>query len=412
MYIQDAPTEGSNNYALWVDAGSVRIDDVAAASGEVTICATTGGVLVKRSAACTGSDLAEYYPMIEGIEPGDIVSTTDTPNTIEDETAPFLAGKSYGAYESKMLGVVSSIYEHEAPGEGLRKAEHYHLLALAGRVPVKVSTENGPIVIGDSITSSSTPGVGMKATEAGRVVGIALSSYDSTDPAAVGEVILFVNLHWQGGDLFTQEQKGQLVNLDPEQLRTGLAQLGLVVDEDGTLRVQKLVAQNVEVGTSQNPSGITLYDENGSPRCVKVLSSGQLATYDGTCEAVATANSFEPLGSVESAEPAPEPASDPAAEPAPASEPVADSTPPTISLLGDATVSIEAGDAYADAGATATDDVDGDITASIVMVNPVDAAVIGTYTVTYNVSDAAGNQAQEVARTVQVIEPAPAAPEP
>jgi len=37
-------------------------------------------------------------------------------------------------------------------------------LALTGRVPVKVTNENGPIVPGDLLTSSSTPGYAMKWT--------------------------------------------------------------------------------------------------------------------------------------------------------------------------------------------------------------------------------------------------------
>ena len=38
----------------------------------------------------------------------------------------------------------------------------------------------------------------------------------------------------------------------------------------------------------------------------------------------------------------------------------------------------------------------------LVLVNPVDANTVGTYTVTYNVSDAAGNAAVQVARLVKV----------
>jgi len=85
--------------------------------------------------------------------------------------------------------------------------------------------------------------------------------------------------------------------------------------------------------------------------------------------------------------------------------PIPDTTPPIITLIGDATVTLTVGDTYVDAGATAADDVDGDITANIVTVNPVNTAVAGTYTVTYNVSDAAGNVATEVTRTVTVNPP-------
>ena len=67
---------------------------------------------------------------------------------------------------------------------------------------------------------------------------------------------------------------------------------------------------------------------------------------------------------------------------------VVDTTIPVITLVGDATVSIEVGTTYTDAGATALDNYDGDITSSIVTVTTVDTSSVGTYTVTYDVSDA------------------------
>jgi hypothetical protein len=83
-----------------------------------------------------------------------------------------------------------------------------------------------------------------------------------------------------------------------------------------------------------------------------------------------------------------------------------DPVPPVITLLGDATVNLTTGDAYVDAGATATDDVDGDITANIVTVSNVDTMMAGNYQVTYNVMDAGGNPATEVVRTVIVADDA------
>ena len=79
-----------------------------------------------------------------------------------------------------------------------------------------------------------------------------------------------------------------------------------------------------------------------------------------------------------------------------------DTTIPVITLLGESTVTLEIGQVYTDAGATAEDNYDGDITEAIVTVNNVDTSVVGTYTVTYNVSDANGNVAVEVTRTVNV----------
>ena len=84
---------------------------------------------------------------------------------------------------------------------------------------------------------------------------------------------------------------------------------------------------------------------------------------------------------------------------------VADTTPPVITLTGSSTVSITEGTTYVDAGATATDDVDGDITSHITSTSTVDVHTPGTYSVTYNVSDAAGNAAIPVVRTVIVTDP-------
>tara|TARA_B100000809_G_scaffold77865_2_gene75728 strand:+ start:26904 stop:29000 length:2097 start_codon:yes stop_codon:yes gene_type:complete len=81
---------------------------------------------------------------------------------------------------------------------------------------------------------------------------------------------------------------------------------------------------------------------------------------------------------------------------------IVDAGTPVITLIGDATMNIKPGDAFTDPGATATDDVDGDLTNDIVVVNPVDNNTEATYTITYNVSDSSGNAATEVTRTVIV----------
>ncbi|MEE8466003.1 MAG: immunoglobulin-like domain-containing protein, partial [Dehalococcoidia bacterium] len=81
-------------------------------------------------------------------------------------------------------------------------------------------------------------------------------------------------------------------------------------------------------------------------------------------------------------------------------------TQPVITLLGSDPdpVVVILGGTYNDAGASAFDTLDGDITASIVTVNPVDTKIPETYTVTYNVTDASGNAALQVTRTVIVTE--------
>ncbi|MBG7617736.1 MAG: DUF5011 domain-containing protein, partial [Chloroflexi bacterium] len=72
---------------------------------------------------------------------------------------------------------------------------------------------------------------------------------------------------------------------------------------------------------------------------------------------------------------------------------------PTITLVGNSTVSITQNNAYTDAGATAVDGAGGDITGSIVIGgDTVDTSTIGAYVITYNVSTAV-----EVTRTVNVV---------
>lgn len=80
-----------------------------------------------------------------------------------------------------------------------------------------------------------------------------------------------------------------------------------------------------------------------------------------------------------------------------------DTTAPIITLLGSATVSQNQGQSYTDAGATATDAVDGDLTDSISTSGSVNINVPGTYIITYSVSDAAGNAATSVVRTVTIL---------
>lgn len=89
-----------------------------------------------------------------------------------------------------------------------------------------------------------------------------------------------------------------------------------------------------------------------------------------------------------------------------------DLEPPVLTLLGATPVTVQCGGLYEDAGATASDDVDGNITHRIVetitfggnVVPSVNTSVLGTYTIHYEVSDNAGQEATPVTRTVDVVD--------
>jgi hypothetical protein len=80
---------------------------------------------------------------------------------------------------------------------------------------------------------------------------------------------------------------------------------------------------------------------------------------------------------------------------------------PIITLQGTNPVNIPVGTTYTDAGATANDLEDGDITANIVSSGSVDTSVVGTYIITYDVIDSNGNVATQVTRTVNVVNAVP-----
>lgn len=120
-------------------------------------------------------DLAEDYPTRDyTLAAADLVSL--------DTAEKGFVRKSFGRNDRDIIGVYSEnpalrLSQKDAHIDGARAVP----IALAGRVPVKVSLENGPIKIGDYITASSEAGIAAKAVRPGRVVGRALSSYSGAE---------------------------------------------------------------------------------------------------------------------------------------------------------------------------------------------------------------------------------------
>jgi len=85
---------------------------------------------------------------------------------------------------------------------------------------------------------------------------------------------------------------------------------------------------------------------------------------------------------------------------------VKDTTAPVVTLNGAAAMQVTQGGTFTDPGATATDNVDGNLTSKIVETGKVDTSTVGLYTLTYSATDAAGNTGS-VSRVVSVVAPAP-----
>ena len=72
---------------------------------------------------------------------------------------------------------------------------------------------------------------------------------------------------------------------------------------------------------------------------------------------------------------------------------IGDFTAPTITLNGKSSSYVKMGTGFSDPGFTATDNLDGDLTAKVQVSGSVDANKMGRYKITYTVKDAAGNKA-------------------
>ncbi|MEW5797310.1 MAG: hypothetical protein AB1772_13270 [Candidatus Zixiibacteriota bacterium] len=180
-----------------------------------------------------GADIAERYRSSEPVYPGDILSVTDPPVNGEATVA-----LSRIPYDQKLIGVVTTnpaiVMDSNLVdlnfNAASRNSPDRPAVALAGRVPIKVSTANGPIAVGDPITSSNIPGVGIKATKAGTIIAKALQNFscptteDATalgqpDAPCTGTVEAYINTSWFDPDTQLTSSDGLIVTKINEVFR-------------------------------------------------------------------------------------------------------------------------------------------------------------------------------------------------
>jgi serine protease len=148
---------------------------------------TTGNVCADGSFNSGGADVAEYILASEPLEPGDVVEL-DPHNPkhyrkVREPYSPWVAGVISTA-PGFVLGAKHLSLALSVNGEGRGEVEpgERPLLALLGRVPVKATTESGPIRPGDMLTSASKPGYAMRCVDVtqceGAIIGKALEALD------------------------------------------------------------------------------------------------------------------------------------------------------------------------------------------------------------------------------------------
>jgi hypothetical protein len=169
------------------------------------------------NSASNVGDYSEFIAQSEPSSPGDIM-VIDSANTQ-------MVRKSHSPYEENILGAISVHGTSYNNGDCWDEVScdrtndpNYANIGMLGQVDVKVTTQNGPIAIGDRITTSSLAGVGMKATKAGQVVGRALSAYTDGDSSHIGMIHMLVSpTYFDPGTPDTQTVQDFVINAGSTQ---------------------------------------------------------------------------------------------------------------------------------------------------------------------------------------------------
>ena len=140
-----------------------------------------------------GADLAERINVSEPVEPGDVVEL-DPNNPKNYRKARVKSQLVAGVITTEpgfILGNRNQLLV--ASGQLLEnERDERPMLALLGKVPVKATTENGPIRPGDLLTVASKPGYAMRCAEAksceGAIIGKALQSLEIGE----GKIVVLV----------------------------------------------------------------------------------------------------------------------------------------------------------------------------------------------------------------------------
>jgi hypothetical protein len=121
-------------------------------------------------------------------EPGDVL--------VIDPDAPGKFLKSNQAYSTLVAGIYSTkpgFVGRLEPATAETKATEAPM-AMVGRVPTKVTAENGPIKVGDLLVASSTMGYAMKGTDRGQMLGAVIGKALGALDSGTGVVMALVTL--------------------------------------------------------------------------------------------------------------------------------------------------------------------------------------------------------------------------
>ncbi len=144
-----------NYINLSLEIGNVGINT----SSPTVALGVQGKGLATGGFATGGPDIAEVINVSDStIGAGDVLVADEKPVTARKSSRPF---------DTSVLGIVSTdpgftMFPKDSMSQNRTVMKNERLLALAGRVPVKATAENGNIMPGDLLTTSSKKGYAMK----------------------------------------------------------------------------------------------------------------------------------------------------------------------------------------------------------------------------------------------------------
>ncbi len=94
-------------------------------------------------------------------------------------------------YEVSMFGVYTSAPAIVMENMGLNNGK---AVVSSGKAYVLVTNSNGAIRVGDFVTSSAIPGVGMRAGKSGNVAGVAVEDFLNTEPNATEKILVSIGI--------------------------------------------------------------------------------------------------------------------------------------------------------------------------------------------------------------------------
>jgi hypothetical protein len=144
-----------------------------------------GDIAVVGDVKLVGADLAEEFDVVDhrDVDPGSVVVLAGGDQVrLSDEP-----------YDHRVAGVVSGAGDFR-PGLvlGRRSGSARRALALSGKVWCKVDADCAAIDVGDLLTTSSTPGHAMKASDPARSFGSVLGKSLASLPSGRGMVPVLV----------------------------------------------------------------------------------------------------------------------------------------------------------------------------------------------------------------------------